>query len=199
MKVTIKDKEYDIRFSLRVLFKYEEVCGHPFEGKRLQELYMLMHCALLALNEDYTLTFDELIDYCDDDKSVFETFQLVLNDSQKRDQGKKKRGNVDKPVSVVSLYEEIVGRGGVSPAYFFDCMTFSECAIFLRGMRRKERTELERVRLLMWSVFQSQSRRRLDVEDVLRLDDERETSDEAERINEEEMKELRKRAKNIKL
>ena len=51
----------------------------------------------------------------------------------------------------------------------------------------------------MWSVFQSQSRRRLDVEDVLRQDDERETSDEAERINEEEMKELRERAKNIKL
>lgn len=58
---------------------------------------------------------------------------------------------------------------------------------------------MERVRLLMWSVFQSQSRRKLDVEDVLRLDDERETSDEAERINEEEMKELRERAKNIKL
>lgn len=58
---------------------------------------------------------------------------------------------------------------------------------------------MERVRLLMWSVFQSQSRRGLDVEDILRLDDERETSDEAERINEEEMKELRERAKNIKL
>lgn len=58
---------------------------------------------------------------------------------------------------------------------------------------------MERVRLLMWSVFQSQSRRKLDVEDVLRLDNERETSDEAERINEEEMKELRERAKNIKL
>lgn len=58
---------------------------------------------------------------------------------------------------------------------------------------------MERVRLLMWSIFQSQSRRRLDVEDVLRLNDESETSDEAERINEEEMKELRERAKNIKL
>lgn len=90
MKVTIKGKKYEIRFSLRVLFKYEEVCGHIFEGKRLQELYMLMHCALLALNEDYTLTFDELIDYCDEDKSVFETFQQVLSDSQKRDQSKKK-------------------------------------------------------------------------------------------------------------
>ena len=58
---------------------------------------------------------------------------------------------------------------------------------------------MEKIRLLMWSVFQSQSRRKLDVEDVLRLNDERETSYEAERINEEEMKELRERAKNIKL
>lgn len=58
---------------------------------------------------------------------------------------------------------------------------------------------MEKIRLLMWSVFQSQSRRKLDVEDVLRLNDECETSYEAERINEEEMKELRERAKNIKL
>lgn len=60
-------------------------------------------------------------------------------------------------------------------------MTFSECAVFLRGMRRKERAEMERVRLLMWSVFQSQSRRRLDVEDVLRLDDEHDASDKTEK------------------
>lgn len=58
---------------------------------------------------------------------------------------------------------------------------------------------MEKIRLLMWSVFQSQSRRKLDVEDVLRLNDERKTSDDTERINEEEMKELRERAKNIKL
>ena len=51
----------------------------------------------------------------------------------------------------------------------------------------------------MWSVFQSQSRRKLDVEDVLRLDDEHEASDKAEKINEEEMKGLRERAKKIKL
>ena len=98
----------------------------------------------------------------------------------------------------MSLYEEIVGRGGVSPAYFFDSMTFSECAVFLRSMRRKERAEMERVRLMMWSVFQSLSRRRLDVEDVLRLNNEHD-SHETERINEEDMKGLRERAKSIKL
>ena len=53
----------------------------------------------------------------------------------------------------MSLYEEIVGRGGVSPAYFFDSMTFVECAAFLRGMRRKERAELENTRLVMCGLY----------------------------------------------
>ena len=69
----------------------------------------------------------------------------------------------------MSLYEEIVGRGGVSPAYFFDSMTFIECAAFLRGMRRKERAEIENTRLIMWAIFQSQSRKNLELDDVMKL------------------------------
>lgn len=91
----------------------------------------------------------------------------------------------------MSLYEEIVGRGGVSPAYFFDSMTFVECAAFLRGMRRKERAEIENTRLIMWAIFQSQSRRSLELEDVLKLEDE----DSSEKGVDWE--ELRKRAKQM--
>ena len=94
----------------------------------------------------------------------------------------------------MSLYEEIVGRGGVSPAYFFDSMTFVECAAFLRGMRRKERAELENTRLVMWAVFQSQSRKSLELDDVMKLEDENEPKKD---ISQEELKELRKRAKQM--
>lgn len=94
----------------------------------------------------------------------------------------------------MSLYEEIVGRGGVSPAYFFDSMTFVECAAFLRGMRRKERAELENTRLVMWAVFQSQSRKSLELDDVMKLEDENEPKKD---ISQEELEELRKRAKKM--
>lgn len=94
----------------------------------------------------------------------------------------------------MSLYEEIVGRGGVSPAYFFDSMTFIECAAFLRGMRRKERAEIENTRLIMWAIFQSQSRKNLELDDVIKLEDE----DKSEKgVNREELEELRKRAKQM--
>ena len=91
------------------------------------------------------------------------------------------------------MYEEIVGRGGVSPAYFFDSMDFYEAARYLEGMRRKEKFELEKTRLIMWSVFQSQCRKDIALEDVFVIDDEKKV----EKPDEEELEELRKRAKKM--
>lgn len=92
------------------------------------------------------------------------------------------------------MYEEIVGRGGVSPAYFFEEMDFQECIVFMKGMKRKERAELENTRLIMWAVLQSQSMRPLELEDVMKLDNEE--NDERE-VNQKELEELRKRAKKM--
>jgi hypothetical protein len=92
------------------------------------------------------------------------------------------------------LYEEIVGRGGVSPAYFFEEMDFQECIVFMKGMRRKGRSELENTRLIMWAVLQSQSRRTLELEDVMKLEDE---EDDETGVNQQELEELRKRAKKM--
>lgn len=92
------------------------------------------------------------------------------------------------------MYEEIVGRGGVSPAYFFEEMDFQECIVFMKGMKRKERAELENTRLIMWAVLQSQSRRSLELEDVMKLDDEENVERE---VNQKELEELRKRAKKM--
>lgn len=97
-------------------------------------------------------------------------------------------------MSVSALYEEIVGRGGVSPAYFFEEMDFKECIVFMKGMRRKERSELENTRLIMWAVLQSQSRRTLELEDVMKLEDE---EDDETGVNQQELEELRKRAKQM--
>lgn len=62
-------------------------------------------------------------------------------------------------------------------------MTFVECAVFLRGMRRKERAELENTRLVMWAVFQSQSRKSLELDDVMKLEDENEPKKTSARKN----------------
>jgi hypothetical protein len=73
-KVTIKGKEYKLAYNLRSLFIYEEIAGKPFEGKRTVESYVFMYAMLQANNDDFDMNFDELIDVCDEDFSIFQTF-----------------------------------------------------------------------------------------------------------------------------
>lgn len=106
---------------------------------------------------------------------------------------KKSDGKENEEVSVIRLYEEVVGRGGISPDYFFDSMTFSECAAFIRGMNRKEQEAWERTRMMMYTIAQVNSTESLTPELLFPFpwDEEREPI----KIDENELKELRERAK----
>lgn len=72
-------------------------------------------------------------------------------------------------------------------------MTLGECAAYLRGMERKERDEWERTRMLMYAVVQVSSTKELSPEDVIRFPWDGETQ--VEEASEEEIRQLRERAK----
>lgn len=78
-----------------------------------------------------------------------------------------------------------MGRGGVSPSHFFYDMGFAEAAAYLRGLESRTRNEWERVRVILGG---------LGKEIKLPWD-----NSESVEIDEKELEELRKRAKEIKL
>lgn len=82
--VSIFGQEYSVRYGLRSLFRFEQMAGHPFTGRTLEETYLLFHASLMACNEGYTLTFDELITACDEDPTLFETFMQMVGEASKR-------------------------------------------------------------------------------------------------------------------
>lgn len=91
MKIKIKNKEYELRYGLRSLFKYEQLTGHPYEGKTLEETYRFFHASLMACNESYAFSFEELIDACDEDPCLFESFKETLMTAYKRNEEYKKK------------------------------------------------------------------------------------------------------------
>ena len=91
------------------------------------------------------------------------------------------------------LYEEIVGRGGVSPEYFLDRMDIPECVAYITGLRRKERSELEKIRMVMWASLRPYCKE-LELDDVMKLDDDTSAAENRENY-ESELEEVRKRAK----
>ena len=82
--VVINGTEYGIAYNLRSLFIYEEIAGHPFTGAKSFDLYMLLYAMLQANNKDFSLTFDELIDACDADMNLYQTFVEVMEEHWKR-------------------------------------------------------------------------------------------------------------------
>lgn len=81
MKITIKDKEIELKQSLRALIMYENITDKSFEPKSFQDILTFLYCIVLTSSKDYSLiTFDEFIDYIDDNHQVLSDMTKWLND-----------------------------------------------------------------------------------------------------------------------
>ena len=70
--VSIKGVEYNLRYTLRALFIYEELKGEPYSGAKAINSYILLFTMLIANNKGFSLNFEDIIDACDSDPSIFQ-------------------------------------------------------------------------------------------------------------------------------
>lgn len=82
--VEIKGNVYKLVYNLKGLFTYEEMAGHPYKGEKTVETYLLMYAMLIANNEGFAMEFDSLIEACDEDMNIYQTFVEVMSDEAKR-------------------------------------------------------------------------------------------------------------------
>lgn len=82
--VTINGCEYKLAYNLRSLFIYEGITGKPYTGEKSVDNYFLLYASLQANNEDFSMTFDEMLEACDNDFEIFAAFTEVLEAYGKR-------------------------------------------------------------------------------------------------------------------
>lgn len=82
--VIIGGVEYKLAYNLRSLFTYEEIAGRPYKGEKTMDTYVLFFSMLMANNPEFSMTFDEFIDACDNDMSLYQTFVEVVEEYGKR-------------------------------------------------------------------------------------------------------------------
>lgn len=92
MKLKINSREYEIRYSLRMFFHYEKITGEMYRGETLLSNAILFWSAIVSLNKDVDMTFDEFVDALDADESLLTTFNAYLTKEieNKSSQDKKK-------------------------------------------------------------------------------------------------------------
>lgn len=69
--ITIKKRDYILKYTLRAFFIFENLTGKQFEFGRMLDEYLLFYSVLLANNKDtFLMSFDEFVEACDFDPSL---------------------------------------------------------------------------------------------------------------------------------
>nr|DAX88651.1 MAG TPA: hypothetical protein [Caudoviricetes sp.] len=203
--ISLNGKEFILKYTLRAFFVFESISGYPFQFGKMLDEFLLFYSFLLAANqESFKMEFEEFIELCENDLTLFGQFkEFILDEIKLRSQMagndvKKKEGDgaETKAVSIRELYSRVVGEGGIAPDYFLDKMDFIEVESFIDGLNRRNREAWEQTRLLGFIIAQSNSTKTLKQTDILRFPwDEEEKKDTC--VTDEEMKRLRVMAKEI--
>lgn len=83
-QVNINGVSYNLRYTLRSFFVYEQITGASYDNSKMSNSYILLYATLCACNADFSISFDALIDECDKDPDIFKTFMQVLEDEANR-------------------------------------------------------------------------------------------------------------------
>ena len=75
MEIRIENQEYNIEYTLRGFFVYEQITGTHFVADKLMNEYTLLYAMLIAGNKGFRMTFDEFIEACDRDASIYIAFR----------------------------------------------------------------------------------------------------------------------------
>ena len=84
-KIEINGKQYNIKYTIRALFIFEQISGKSFKLESLLDNYLLFYSMILACNKDNVLTWDEFIDAVDNDPQLLVKLNEAVEAQQKQD------------------------------------------------------------------------------------------------------------------
>lgn len=90
--ITINDKNYEFKYSIRSMFVWETIMEKPFEITTLMDTYVFCYACIVSNPDNPELDFNTFINACDEDPSIIEKFNKFMNDEMKKREllGKKK-------------------------------------------------------------------------------------------------------------
>lgn len=86
-KIKIKGKNYNIKYTIRSLFIFEQITGKPFKIETLLDNYLFFYSIILANNSDKAdiLTWDDFLDEMDKNPNLFSSINDAIEDKQEKD------------------------------------------------------------------------------------------------------------------
>jgi len=85
-QIEINGKTYNLKYTIRSLFIFEQITGKSFKIETLLDNYLFYYSMILANNPDNPLDWDEFLDKMDDDPTLFKRMSEIIEEQQKKDE-----------------------------------------------------------------------------------------------------------------
>lgn len=84
-KVNINGEEYELRYTIRALFLWEQITGRSFEIKNTLDNYLFYYCLILASNKDKEpLDWNDFIAAVDENPRLLNTLVDLMKAVEKK-------------------------------------------------------------------------------------------------------------------
>lgn len=78
MKLTIKNTEVELKYTMRSLMIYERIANETFNPKGVTQILIYLYSTVLASAKNLEVTFDEFLEYVDDNQNILAEFNEWL-------------------------------------------------------------------------------------------------------------------------
>ena len=78
MEIVIKNKTVSLKYSFRALMIYENITQKNFNPKGISDVVVFFYSVVVASTKDTTLSFDDFIDWLDDNATAINDFSVWL-------------------------------------------------------------------------------------------------------------------------
>ena len=78
MEIVIKGKTVSLKYTFRALMIYENITQKSFNPKGISDVVVFFYSVVVASTKDTTLSFDDFIDWLDDNATAINEFSVWL-------------------------------------------------------------------------------------------------------------------------
>lgn len=84
MKITIKEKEYTLKYTIRAMFLFEQIKGSMFQIASLTDEFIFFYSMILASDPSTDLSFDDFIDEVDSKPELMKKYKEFMEKEMKK-------------------------------------------------------------------------------------------------------------------
>ena len=204
MTIEINNRTITLKYTMRSLMIYEKAAKQNFNPQGLSDIIMYFFCTVLACDKDSTLSFDEFMDWLDENpwqlnefsnwlSSVLNKNSFINNQKKEDKEGTKKKALIVHELFRVLCFEFQV----MSIPYFLDELQEWEIASIVDNLNYLQRPEWERTRFQTYCNIQKSTKKSLKPSDLITFPWEQEEIEAARTISNEDIKRLQEKANKI--